>query len=277
MTSSVRTRTGVRPPVWSIALRIVAVVGVLAAGLTLLSDVGDGLRATDPRALWLRIIGGAGLSAIVLVLIASLSRWVEHRPPAESGLGSMRSGVRAFVIGAVAWLFPAAAAFGILTLVGSPLTITAPAAEFWTILTLLLVAVLLSEAVPEEFVFRGYVTRVLGERMRGWSIIVAQAAVFTLTATVLGGAVDVLGLSLFAAMGIGLGYMRLITGSVWTSIGFHTAFQTASQLVLTHNVVTFTGTPLTTTFALGAIPFAIGTTIIAVLVSQRPALFGRRD
>lgn len=270
-----RAESGDRPlPVWSMVLRIGSVIGLLAVALLLLSSLAGGLEAADRRALWLRILGGAGLSALALGLIALLSRRVEHRRLAEVGLGGLPASTRAFAIGAAAWVLPAAAAFGVLAVLGAPIAVATPPMGFWATLALLVPAVLLSEALPEEVVFRGYVTRVLGERLHGWRVIFAQAALFTLTAVLLRSGASLVDLSLFAAMGIGLGYLRMITGSVWTAIGFHTAFQTASQLLLTHGGMGSDGPPVAAMLALGAVPFAVGTIIVAVVASTRPSWFG---
>lgn len=260
-------------PVWSMILRIAAVIGLLAGALLLLSSLGDGLRATDQRTLWLRIGGGAGLSALAIGLIAVLTRWFERRRLAELGLGGIGASTRAFAVGVAAWLLPAAIAFGVFAAIGVPVTI-ALEAESWAVLTLVLLAVLLSEAIPEEVVFRGYVTRVLEERLHGWTVIIVQAVLFTLTAVLLRGGVDAVDLGMFVGMGIGLGYLRMVTGSVWTTIGFHTAFQTASQLVFTHDVVNFGGPPVAAILALGAIPFAVGAAVVTIVAAARPSWFG---
>ncbi|WP_366915640.1 CPBP family intramembrane glutamic endopeptidase, partial [Acidipropionibacterium jensenii] len=42
-------------------------------------------------------------------------------------------------------------------------------------------------------------------------------------------------------MGIGFGYLRMVTGSVWMPIGFHAAFQTGAQLVLAQDAPDFSG------------------------------------
>ncbi|WP_114559206.1 hypothetical protein [Desertihabitans aurantiacus] len=50
---------------------------------------------------------------------------------------------------------------------------------------------------------------------------------------------------------------------MWAPIGFHTAFQTGPQLVLTHDAVHLVGDSGVAGIALGAVPF----TVAAVLVS----------
>ncbi|GAB3165179.1 hypothetical protein GCM10027059_22490 [Myceligenerans halotolerans] len=122
---------------------------------------------------------------------------------------------------------------------------------------------LLAEAIPEEVVFRGYVTTVLGSVTRGWWVITIQAVLFTLFAGALRQHWNPMDLSLFLAMGIGFGYLRMITGSVWMPVGFHTAFQTGSQLVLTHDAVEFTGGQIAGMLALGAVPFAVAAVVVS--------------
>jgi membrane protease YdiL (CAAX protease family) len=129
---------------------------------------------------------------------------------------------------------------------------------------LLLVAVLLAEALPEEAVFRGYATTVLSTVLRGWWIISVQALLFALFAGLLRGNWNPVDLSLFVTMGIGFGYLRMVTGSVWMPIGFHTAFQTGAQLVLTHDVVHFAGGAGAAMLALGMVPFTVAAIQVSV-------------
>lgn len=276
-TDTTRPTRATRPPIWSTILRIVVAIGLTAAGLVALLVLPGDLEAGTIPTLLLRIAGGFALSIVVVAIVVVLTRLVDRRLLAEIGLTGPADAWRAFLSGILAWLTPATAAFGVLALLGAPLAITASADRFWTVLLLVLLAVLLSEAIPEELVFRGYVTRVLGERLRGWGVIVVQAVLFTATAVILrGGAVDPIDLSLFAAMGVGLGYLRMVTGSVWTTVGFHLAFQTVSQLIFSHEVVSFPGTQLQAMVALGMVPFAVGLTLVAILAPIRPALFARQ-
>ncbi|MDN6794411.1 MAG: hypothetical protein L0L69_05035 [Propionibacterium sp.] len=64
-------------------------------------------------------------------------------------------------------------------------------------------------------------------------------------------------------MGIGFGYLRMVTESVWMPIGFHAAFQTGAQLVLAQDALDFSGSTGAAMLALGVVPFATA----AVLVS----------
>ncbi|EWS82938.1 CAAX protease [Brachybacterium phenoliresistens] len=246
---------------WRIALALLP----LGAGLFLVAGMFP--PSEDPSApgtLGARIAAGIVISAASLAVIALLVRVADRRRMSEAGLTSVRTGWRLALWGAFIWTVPSAATFGVLALLGSPLTATLTGPELARTVLLLLMAVLLSEAIPEEAVFRGYVTTVLGTLTRGWGVIVVQALLFTLLAAILRQNADPADLSLFLSMGIGFGYLRMVTGSVWMPIGFHTAFQTGSQLVLSQDAVGFAGGTGAAMLALGVIPFSVA----AILVSS---------
>ncbi|WP_114559040.1 CPBP family intramembrane glutamic endopeptidase [Desertihabitans aurantiacus] len=258
--------TSSRPPSHrfaSVAGRIALTVLPLGAALTILAGLLPAPQGpSDPRTLATRIVAGVVISAVALAAVLVATRR-EGKPLGDAGLTSIRAGWRLAVWGALVWVVPAAATFVVLALLGTPLTVTVPAAELARTVPLLLLAVLLTEALPEEAVFRGHVTTTVAAVTRGWWVIIAQAVLFTVFAAVLRQTWHPADLSLFLAMGIGLGYLRATTGSVWMPIGFHTAFQTGSQLVLTHEAVHLVGGTGAAGLALGAIPFAAA----AVLVS----------
>jgi membrane protease YdiL (CAAX protease family) len=97
---------------------------------------------------------------------------------------------------------------------------------------LVLVLVLLFEAVPEELIFRGYLFALLGERLPTWAVVILQAIAFCLFGAVIGAAVTVERQVAFLLFSIALGIIRAVTGSVYTTIGFHATFQLLSQLTL---------------------------------------------
>lgn len=262
-------------PAWTVPVRIVVLLGATFGGLLVLAALTRTGEATDIATLLARITGGLVLSGLVVTLIMLSTRLLERRRPREIGLSVPADGWRAFLTGLAVWLVPAALSFGVLALAGFPLTMSVPADRFWIVLVLLFLAVLLSEAIPEELVFRGYVTAVLAERLHRWWVIVVQTTLFTLTVLALRGGLGLLDLSLFIAMGVVLGYLRMVTGSVWTTIGFHVAFQTGSQLVLTHDIVTFSGSANHAMLALGAVPFTVATILIPLLAPMKPALVAR--
>lgn len=256
-------------PLWSVLVRIVVVIGVTVSALLLAVTLSSSADPTAHGTLLTRILSGLAISALVIAVIVVLVRWAERRSLSVVGFTTVAGDLRAFGLGIAAWTVPAATTFFVLALLGSPLQVTAPAAEFWLVLGLLFLAVLLTDAIPEELVFRGYVSAVLAERLSPWWVIGVQAVLFVATATLLRGDVNPLDVSLFAAMGFVLGYVRLVTGSVWTAVGLHVAFQTASQLVFTQNVIKFGGSPEFAMIALGAVPFTAAAILIPILVASK--------
>jgi uncharacterized protein len=245
---------------WHLGLAILPLGVGLAISVALLPSTGD---PSDPVTLTIRIAVGIAISSLALAVVALLSRHADRKAMSDAGLTNVRSGWRLALWGALVWLAPAAASFSVLALLGTPITVTVPTTELTQTVLLLLLAVLLTEALPEEAVFRGYVTTALGTVLHGWWLIAIQALLFTLFAGLLRQDWNPADLSLYLTMGIGFGYLRMITGSVWMSIGFHLAFQTGAQLVLTHDSVDFAGDNAAAMLALGVVPF----TVAAILIS----------
>ncbi|MGO2558558.1 CPBP family intramembrane glutamic endopeptidase [Brachybacterium sp.] len=258
---------------WRIALAMLPLGAGLAALAPLLPAARD---VADPMTLTLRIAAGVALSALTLAVILLLLRLADRRRMRDAGLTSPRAGWRLAVWGALLWTVPAAATFGVLGLLGAPLTVTVPGPDLARTVLLLLCAVLAAEAIPEEAVFRGYVTYALGTVARGWWVIIAQALLFTLFGALLRQSWNLTDLSLFFTMGIGFGWLRLLTGSIWMSIGFHAAFQTGAQLVLTQEAIAFAGGTGTAMLALGIIPFTVAAAVTSALGIPRAVHAGSR-
>lgn len=255
--------------------RVLLPVAGLGAALAALSRLTDGGDPAAVPTLVLRLVAGAVVSACVLGWILGRTRRGSGTSGRDDGVVPFPDGLRAFVMGAAAWLVPAAAAFGVLALTGFPLTVVVGPAELAGTVLLLFAAVLLCEAFPEEIVFRGCVLRVLSERLPGLGANVVQAVLFTVFALALRGWTGTADLFLFLGMGLGLGYLRTVSGSVWTTVGFHTAFQTGAQLVLSHEAVDFSGTAGLSMLALGIVPFAAGIILVDLLAPAHPQLFAR--
>jgi membrane protease YdiL (CAAX protease family) len=262
-----------RPGVASVVLRVGLPIAVLAIGLLAAATAREPASPRELTTLLWRIQTGALICVAVVLTIGLLIRLVDRRPWSGFGLSSPSVAWRAFVVGLLAWLLPAGATFAIFALVGMPLELRATAAQVGQTVLILSLAVLISEALPEELVFRGYLTGVLGERLYGWSLIAAQTVLFTGLAHLVRGYTGLQYLMIFVGMGVGLGYLRMVTASVWTAVGFHAGFQTGAQLMLGHDLIGFGGSPFLVTLAVGAIPFGMGATLVAVLVQSRPGLF----
>lgn len=249
--------------------RIAIAVLLLTASLLTVAMVLDDADPQTTSTLLTRILAGFAISALVVAVVLRLTRPPATEESVDAGFGAPRPGLASFAIGFASWTLPAVVTFLLLALVGHQLEMSPGTASLVGRIALLTLAVLLGEAIPEELVFRGYITGVLNRHLSPWPVIAIQTGLFTLMAVSLRGFTGIADLSLFITMGIIFGYFRLLTGSVWTSVGFHTAFQTGAQLLFTHDALEFTGPSDLEPLAIGTIPFIAGFLIITRLAQTR--------
>jgi len=93
----------------------------------------------------------------------------------------------------------------------------------------LLALVFLSEALPEELLFRGWLMESLKSCQPPSGPILGQAALFTVFAWAVGGVASLHDASFIACFGLVLGILRSATGTIWACVGLHVAFITAQQ------------------------------------------------
>ncbi|WP_193312861.1 CPBP family intramembrane glutamic endopeptidase [Georgenia subflava] len=180
------------------------------------------------------------LSAFVLagLLVVVARKLLDRRPVATLGLTRGLVAVRDLLYGALTWLLPAAVGLGVALGAGwLQIEINATVAETIGVVLLLIVLVFVYEAFPEELVFRGYIYRNLTTAMAPWLAILAQALIFAAFGTTLwvvthGWGVLLERLVMFFGMAVVAGCIRLISGSIWSAVGFHLAFQVVMQMFL---------------------------------------------
>ncbi|MFI6265600.1 lysostaphin resistance A-like protein [Micromonospora sp. NPDC051006] len=214
------------------------------------------------------------LTAVVLCGIAVLAcRWLDRRPLAQLGVAG-RGALRMTLVGAAIWLLPALSAIaGCVALGWVRIDLLHSPAALLLLVATQIVLVFLLEALPEELVFRGYLFVNLAERLRRWGTILAQAALFAAWGVLVGSVDDPVRLAVFLGFGVGLGYLRALTGTIWAGVGLHVAFQTVAQLLSGTQVPAFsvTGFGVLTFLALGVVPFGVGLPILERLLRSRPA------
>lgn len=210
------------------------------------------------------LIVAAGVVAFTVVMARLQSRPItfaplDQRTVTQTGIGFMGYSALALVVVGIMML---------AGLVGIKLT-AAPDAALWLLYLLLLV--FLSEALPEELLFRGWLMEVFGVSRSPWIAILGQAAVFTLFAWALGGLASFDDASFIACFGVVLGIVRVVTGTIWASVGVHLAFIAAQQSALPQWTI-WSGDPhmMVQVAGLAIIPFSI---IVAVLFGRvKPSL-----
>lgn len=190
-----------------------------------------------------RISSALFVIALTVPMIVVVRRFLDRRPWSTLRLQTGPSLWRPLLVGVGSFVIPSAIGLGVASAAGwvrittdlSPATLVGAVA--FTVVT-----VLLLEAIPEELIFRGYVYRTLSASIAPVRAVLIQAVVFALLGTTLwvattGWSVIVERGSLFLVMGVVLGIQRLVSGSVWTPIGFHLGFQVVAQSLLTNPAV----------------------------------------
>ncbi len=134
---------------------------------------------------------------------------------------------------------------------------------------ILLVTVFLIEALPEELIFRGYIYRYLHVIFPHWGTIILQALLFSLFAYFIGAMYSVEQLQFIPGFAIILGVLRAMSGNMWTSIGFHTAIMTATQILgPIHGHFDVNGMFTLQFFAFVLLPSVIGATVLSFIYSS---------
>lgn len=263
--------------------RIAIVWGLLLAGFLGIAQLATALFGAA-YALDRHVFTAVLTSAVTVPIILLARRHLDREPVAGLGLGFDTAAVKALLVGALAWLAPFL--LGLFLCLGLGLVAIEPVAGWGEIIAfvpLLIGLVFLLEALPEELAFRGYLQANLARLAAPWLAIAIQAVLFGSWAVALWlittGSVDPAHASLFYVMGAVLGMLRMITGSLWSSIGFHLAFQTVAQLLM-HDArghFAIEGTFWLQIVALGVLPFSLAVPIVErfyrqpVAWRQRPA------
>jgi len=175
-------------------------------------------------------------------LVAWACRRLDRRSPGSLGFRFDRTDFQAFAIGAGLWAGLAGVGLAVGTGIGLiEVSLVPPTLRFVGLLALQALLVLAYEAIPEEVVMRGYIFTNLAERTPVWVAALGQAVLFSLWAFLIVAILQWMGaeawaagrdrLILFFTFGLTLVLLRLWTGSLGASIGFHFAFQVFMQLL----------------------------------------------
>lgn len=204
------------------------------------------------------------LLGLTLLMVWAARRYLDRRPWAGLRLTGPREAWWPLLVGTLSWVLPGLLGLALAAAMGISITPAAPPAEILSSLLVLAVVVLLSEAVPEELVFRGHLFRNLNAAMATWLAVAVQALLFGFWGTALWVVGDGWGavgerLPMFLGMGVVLGFIRVLTDNLWACVGFHVAFQTAAQSLLSwelfevSDVDGLMGTLFLAPFALGVL------------------------
>jgi membrane protease YdiL (CAAX protease family) len=209
--------------------------------------------------------------ALVIAAIALLLRW-ERTRASDYGFAFGRGMWRGLALGALSYSVPFLMAGSVVLMLNlAQVAVSTNALAVAGQGLVLLLLVLLYEAVPEELIFRGYLFRVLSERLPVWATILGQALLFTAFGAIVGAALT-LDRAVTFFLSVSLGYLRQVTGTVYATIGFHAVFQLMAQWLLGERWGALSVTDTEQWFsllALGLAPFALAPAVAAIIVRSR--------
>lgn len=221
-----------------------------------------------------RLVSAVIVFGLAVPMIVLARKYLDRGPWSTLRVQVGRTASRPFLIGVTSFLVPSALGLTVALSAGwVSVTIRVPWWELIASTAFLIVMVLLFEAIPEELIFRGYIYRNLSAAMAPIAAVFIQAVLFAAFGTALwvltsGWSVLIERGTIFLAMGIVAGLLRLISGSVWNPIGFHFAFQVVAQ-TLFGPLIAVSDSGAATVFAI-VVAFVFATTITLLLTRRRP-------
>lgn len=239
------TRRDDRP---KLAIRIGAAWLLTLSALALAGWMGELVETGLGAGRYLRY----GLQALVMTgLVVPGILWLrvhwDGAPTAGLGLPGLGSSARGLALGMGLIALPLAATIAGAELFGwANVTVTVAEGAFGGLLFSMF-TVIFFEALPEELAFRGYIYRNLNTRLSRWLAGLVAVGLFVLAPVILvpiqehvlrmdvsvGGASHLTGgyLITMAIFGSFVQYLRILTGTIWTGVGFHFAFVLLNRVI----------------------------------------------
>lgn len=251
----------------TLALRVALLMAALWA-------IWRGVMLVPGSAAWdagTRVLAGAVVTAAVLATVGLLLRLDRGRRQ-DAGHHHYAANARAFCLGFSLWLLPALAGAALCIVMGwSSVRLLSPPGALLAAMPALLLGVFLLEAFPEELALRGYLQGLLARKVSPWIALLLQAALFTAFAWSIGALASAQQWMFIPCLGLILGYVRALTGSVWAAMGVHAAWMGTAQLASAHLAID--GLPVLQFLAFALLPSA---TIGIVLGLMYPHFRWRR-
>jgi membrane protease YdiL (CAAX protease family) len=264
--------TPVRHPVLHLVWRLAVFFVFVVLIWLFLYHVMDGFFGTIRDNRVGHLVRAVTATVLAIALVASARRFLDRQPWSGLGFRSLRVSWRSLLIGMSWWIAPAVASLLVATAAG---WVSVEFSRFDTKFVLLAFSlpalVFLYEAFPEELVFRGYIFTTLAARLAGWQAVLIQGALFTAWGVLIGAADSLARIVVFAMFSIVVGLLRLATGDIWASIGFHLAFQSVTQLfsaAVREGALEIGGQDFVEGMAFGLIPVSCAVVVALVLVKR---------
>lgn len=190
----------------------------------------------------------------------------------QIGMSSLvAKNIISFCVGTILWLIPAVIGLVICLLAGwAEITVITNLNQLLLSIFLLYITVFLIEAFPEELIMRGYIYSNLNAKFSHLITLIIQTVIFSLFAYFVGAIYSLEQLLFIPGFGFILGYFRAKSGNVWTSIGFHLAIMTGSQILNPiHGHFDVNGVFAIRFFAFNLLPYIIGAIVLEYIYPKQ--------
>lgn len=212
----------------------------------------------------------AVITTILTFILIQVALKIDKIPWKQLGQGTFKTNILSFLLGFLLWTIPASIGlFSCVILGWVEIKVHTDLNNLLMSILILFITVFLMEALPEEFIFRGYIYRYLNVVFPHWGTLILQTLLFSLFAYFIGAIYSVEQLQFIPSFAIILGVFRAISGSVWTSIGFHVAIMTAFQILgPIHGHFDVSGIMTLKLFAFIFLPSVVGSTVLSFIYSN---------
>lgn len=223
-----------------------AFIIVLVAQTLLLAISANTIKTLPLEDLEISFLESSLITLFITLGIVFLRRRLDRGVPISIGLNKFIPAVTRFFIGFGLLLAPLVISLIITEIAGwAEIKMNWQAAQIDMIL-LGMLSVFVTDAFPEELVFRGYIYSNLLQKLVKWKSAVITTLLFVLFPIVLFPIKGLLGPDITTGLvnNISMGYLgymlffgafamylRIITKSIWTGIGFHLMFVYMNQII----------------------------------------------
>ncbi|WP_413033352.1 CPBP family intramembrane glutamic endopeptidase [Paenibacillus xylanilyticus] len=180
----------------------------------------------------LHLLMGVTITLLVLMTLYIVGEcnkenlgWREHN--------SFKTKLSSFISGFLIWLIPATLGVTLCITLGwsNVIILNTSISNMLIGAGLLMISVFLIEALPEELIFRGMIFKLLQTILPQWSVVMIQTVLFSLFAWGIGAMYSSEQIHFLPGFALILGYLRAVSGTVWVTVGFHTAIMTFTQFL----------------------------------------------
>jgi len=231
----------------NLVIKIVSAFIIILVALTLLLAISaKTIKTLNLDGIQISFLESSSITLFIVLGIWLLRKRLDRGSPISIGLNNIPQGLTKFILGFGLLLAPLLISLLIIQVAGwTEIKVNWQGAQIDMIL-LGMLSVFITDALPEELVFRGYIFSNLLTKFVKWKSAIITTLLFVLFPLILYPIKSLLGSDLTTGIvnNISIGYigymlffgafavyLRILTKSIWTGVGFHLMFVYINQLI----------------------------------------------